>query len=520
MKVYSSSPSNIVVELNRQRKEFKKPELNHLAENLKLVGQLQPGVCRKDQEKIVLVAGERRLRACEIAGIEFCYTLYEEMDNHTAKLAELCENLERENLTWQEECFAVMELHQLMEEKHGIAGPGRDTGHSQTDTGKMIAKSQAYVQESIELSLWAKELSEVKTCPNKTEARKLIKRLKEQVQLKDALDTAIEKSQVVQEQQAPVTNGVKTKISLRPYSETATPPTAEEVEGKKLMHYMNNCRQGDMREELKTLNKLFDVVLFDPPWGVDFDKVSLNNNASHMYKDSKDAFINSLKPDLQSLYNVMSPNSHLYMFFGIVHHQLVYDTLEEVGFTVNRQPIIWKKRGAHRTRQPNVWPGRCYEPIAFARKGSKNLVLKGEPDVIETSMPTPSIKSNHPSAKHPDIYRELLKRSCMPGDKVLDPMAGSGMMAVAAESLITSHVLDWTIIEQDENFYNLCLFNLMRGYHAIISNTELIDSDAIENRWEGISFKELEIGSDEWKEYWKDHPEEQDEMLKFKKERN
>ena len=255
----------------------------------------------------------------------------------------------------------------------------------------------------------------------------------------------------------------------------------------------------------------------------------------------------------------MAENSHLYMFFGIVNYEFVYTSLEAAGFTTNRMPIIWYKQGAHRTRTPDVWPGRSYEPIAYARKGSKILIRKGAPDVAITPAPTPTMKKSHPSAKHPDVYIDLIKRSCIPGDKILDPMCGSGMLGVAAETLRNTHQLDWKMIEEKETFADLALTNVVMGYHHIVnvditvpeepllpyyicygcyhsgmSTTLLIDKKSGKQRLcpkcqsgvflksESLSedFKTLEPGSDEWKAYWELYPEKQNDMLIWKKEKN
>jgi hypothetical protein len=175
-------------------------------------------------------------------------------------------------------------------------------------------------------------------------------------------------------------------------------------------------------------------------------------------------------------------------------------------------PLIWYKQGAHRTRNPNIWPGRSYEPIAYARKGNKKLIRKGAPDVIITPAPWHTLKKSQPSAKHPDIYLELLKRSAFPGNNILDPMSGSGMVAVAAETMRLTHQLKWTMIEEKENFVNLSLFNLVTGYSQLIAKSSS-PSERIED-----DFHYLLPASEEWVMYWKAHPEEQEEMLAWRKE--
>jgi len=318
-------------------------------------------------------------------------------------------------------------------------------------------------------------------------------------------------------------------------------------------------------------DEYWDIVIFDPPWRVGLDSVRKKGGGTDDFEDQimeVKEFAVELGDWLSLLYKKMAKDSHLYLFFGIGNETKdteeedllllgpVYSTLRKVGFTVNGIPIIWYKQGAHVTRNPDIWPGRSYEPIAFARKGNKRIARPGSPDVIITPAPSPLMKQSHPSAKHPSIMVELLERSALPGDKVLDPMCGSGMTGVACEVLSPKCKLDWLMIEEKENFRLLSLANVIRGYSRIVNvqrtevertsmfficrecgetdsedklsrtidNTEFCpkcQSGDIHFSSSPVvgSFKELEIGSDEWKLYWKTHPKDQEEMLNWRKEK-
>jgi len=285
-----------------------------------------------------------------------------------------------------------------------------------------------------------------------------------------------------------------------------------------------------MEDKIKDYpDEYFDVVFFDPPWRVGIDSVRKKGGTTDEFEDTKMAtkdFKLELAAWLNLLYRKMANSSHLYLFFGITNHEAVYITLHETGFVSNKIPLIWYKQGAHVVRTPDVWPGRSYEPIAFARKGSKNLVRKGAPDVITTPAPTPSMKKNHPTAKHPLIYLELLQRSCLPGDKILDPMCGSGMMGVAAEALSPSHKLKWEMIEVNSDFRRLSILNVVDGFSSITQRKEPPEPletpyvDRLDRLVKEEDFKSFEIGSEEWKHYWNNYPEKQEEMLSWRKEKN
>jgi len=444
--VYETDGTDIFVS-DRQRKEFDDKALGELKESIRELGQIQPGLCWTNREgQKQLVVGERRLRACKSLKTPFHYQMISsETDSYKIALIELSENLFRKDLTWREEADAKAKLHRIFQELYGETRPGARGGHSIADTASYLGKAKGSTAEDIRLSEWASEIPEVASAKNRAEALKTVKRLKESAGRQIALDTARKK--VVS---APGNSEV-VQVS------TDDICTMEEFEAR-LTYFDCRCLGGTFPETCP--EGPFDLVFFDPPWGVELDKVSEASGSKVDYADSKEVFHAMFSEWVKKLYSVMSEDSHLYVFFGIVHHEFVYAILEDAGFETNRMPLVWYKKGTHRTRNPKRWPGRSYEPIAFAHKGHKPLYKQGAEDVITTKPPTPKMKASHKSAKHPEIYRELLERSAKPGDKVLDPMAGSGMCAVACEHLKETLALEWTLVEELQEFRELSVFNL------------------------------------------------------------
>ena len=503
--VYELPVEEIHIPSDRIRKKFDMKKIRNLAMSFQKIGQKQPAVCRRDGEKIVLIAGERRWRACELIGqpLQFIIDEIDPDAEYEIKKIELEENLCRENLTWLEEVEALRQLHELEQEKFGTAKVGVRGGHGIKDTAEEVQESVGKVTEDLKLAIFAEHSEEVRNAKSKSEAKKIIKRLEEKVDRFDKFEKASAKES--EESEGEGDEGGASEENQMVYF------------GKKIL-------QGKMEDLLPSYeDEYFDVVCFDPPWRVGLDTVRKKGGGTDDFQDDKlesGDFESELETWLSAIYQKMASDSHLYLFFGIVNHTSVYKILEKCGFTTNNIPIIWHKQGNHVTRNPDVWPGRSYEPIAFARKGSKALVRKGASDVILTPAPTPSMKKNHPSAKHPMIYLELLQRSCSPGDKVLDPMCGSGMMGVAAEALEPSLKLDWTMFEKEGDFRRLSIVNVVEGFGSITSRKEP-DPEAeppqefTEKMEEKTSrgFEVLEPGTAEWKFYWQNHPEEQDAML-------
>jgi ParB family transcriptional regulator, chromosome partitioning protein len=94
------------------RQTFDEEALESLAASIREVGLLQPVVVRHDEAGYVLIAGERRCRAAELAGLkEIPALIRTEGTDAAASLAEaLIENVQREDLSPLEEAGAYQQL--------------------------------------------------------------------------------------------------------------------------------------------------------------------------------------------------------------------------------------------------------------------------------------------------------------------------------------------------------------------------------------------------------------------------
>jgi len=113
-------------------------ELRELAVSIHEVGLIQPIVVRKLKNGYELVAGERRLRACQLLGLtEIPAILMELDDKHTAALS-LIENLQRKNLNYFEEAKAYARLV-------------NEFGLTQEEVAKKVGKSQSGIANKLRL---------------------------------------------------------------------------------------------------------------------------------------------------------------------------------------------------------------------------------------------------------------------------------------------------------------------------------------------------------------------------------
>lgn len=103
------------------RRHFDQKALEELAESIKSYGVLQPISVRRQTASIYeLVAGERRLRASKLAGLETVPVIVTDFDESDSALVALLENLQREDLSYMEEAQGYAHLinqHRLTQEE-------------------------------------------------------------------------------------------------------------------------------------------------------------------------------------------------------------------------------------------------------------------------------------------------------------------------------------------------------------------------------------------------------------------
>lgn len=120
------------------RKSFDQEALDELATSIKNYGVFQPIIVKKSIKGYDLIAGERRLRASKLAGLETIPAIVKDFSDDEMREIALLENLQRENLTSIELAWAYK----------GII----DSLHiRQEDLAAKIGKSRSHVTNTLGL---------------------------------------------------------------------------------------------------------------------------------------------------------------------------------------------------------------------------------------------------------------------------------------------------------------------------------------------------------------------------------
>lgn len=95
---------------HQPRRQFNQATLSELAASIKTTGLIQPVIVRPEGDEYELIAGERRWRAAQLAGLDEIPALIREVDSFTQAQMALVENIQREDLNPLDRASAYQSL--------------------------------------------------------------------------------------------------------------------------------------------------------------------------------------------------------------------------------------------------------------------------------------------------------------------------------------------------------------------------------------------------------------------------
>jgi hypothetical protein len=418
---------------DRMRKKFSQASIEALAADILDKGLLHAPVVRADGR--TLVAGERRFRAIKhiyLDGKTFLYhgepvprdhipvVPLSDLDAYRIREAELTENIIRQDLSWQEYSVALAELHAMRQEqnpKHNFTDTAEEVfvtpeqkAEPDYERGKYIGDGRTVVRQATILAPHLDD-PDISSAPTRQEALKRLAK-KHESELLGLAGAAMDKENK--------TGMVTEKCHLGRFEDIlpsgAIPP--------------------------------FSVLIADPPYGIEADTTFGDaSNHRHTYCDS---WANAEKTYI-ALANLGFEHSldkaHAYIFHDYTKSREVFEIFHAAGWWVWATPFIWAKGALCLYPYPDHGPRRGYEMILYAIKGGKPTTGLYS-DVIHV----PNLRDRvYAPQKPPDLYVNLLNRSCVPGDVVLDPTCGVGTIFAAARQL----KLRAFGIELNEDIYNI-----------------------------------------------------------------
>jgi site-specific DNA-methyltransferase (adenine-specific) len=419
---YSIIPlAHLKLQPTRQRKEIPNEHIVELAKSIKENGLLHAPIVSPD---FTLITGDCRRRALELLteqGAPYYYNGQEVLPAYvpiiithlTAEVdlfrIELEENLRRKNLSHVDQAVAIADLHRMNQKLHGPGVTLKDTGMELAGIqGKQFTSSDATkVADALIISQFANDPA-VRAARTAGQAARIAKKKIEQEFLAsvgaEASDTSRSRHEVL----------TGSAFDLLP---TLTPGS-------------------------------FDVILTDPPYGVDAHKFggAAFMGEAHKYKDTVETAFAAYQLVAETGYFLCAEEAHAFVFCDLAHFDSIKLLFEIAGWNVWKTPLVWFKGTTAHAPRPEHGPKRTYEVILFASKGDKKVMKLGL-DVLDVPAVHHSAKL-HPAEKPVKLLEELLSWSIVPGSRVLDPFAGSGPTLEASDGL----GCDATLIELDPKY--------------------------------------------------------------------
>jgi DNA modification methylase len=393
-------------------------EVGNIAESLKEQGQLHPIAVHQMNGCYTLITGRKRLVAAKrLEWTDIEVNVHENLSLHQQEEIAIHENLKRYNLPWYEIAEMTLKLHDLKQSIHGKppeqGGGHQKVGWSVRDTTALLDQALGKTSQDLNLARAVRQDPSLSKVKDRRTALRLV-----QITVKRMDD---------EEMAGASDYGMKMNQLFCSDSAVA------------LKHFPDNT---------------FHVCITDPPWLRFFD--------SSLRLDERTL------PVFRELFRVMRYDSFLYVFAGMddyhyyagrtepdVEHpsevRRISGELEKIGFRVAKTPLFWRKLKSLSRRGVTAWEhGRDFEFILLAVKG--NPVLKGSTQ--DTSFfdvdAVPPVKLIHPNEKPVALIKKLLEECSHEGNAVIDPFAGSFVVADAAKQMKRPFIA----IDRDQESYS------------------------------------------------------------------
>lgn len=204
---------------------------------------------------------------------------------------------------------------------------------------------------------------------------------------------------------------------------------ADREQAARRLPSVENLYQGNCLEILPTLpQESIRLLLTDPPYGMDYQ----SNRRVASPKADKIAgdgdllgALDLLRDMLTAAEPLLMPDCHLLIFTGWRYEPQFRDVIEQAGFEIAGS-VVWVKEN-HSSGDLGAFAPR-HERIIHARRG-KAKVFPRHDDVFTEARGS---ETEHPTEKPVALLRALIECTTEPGERVLDPFAGSGSTVVAA----------------------------------------------------------------------------------------
>jgi ParB/RepB/Spo0J family partition protein len=427
-------------------------DIDDLVQSIRAFGLINPLTVRQDGPFVVLIAGERRLKAVlalekPLVDVRF----FDELAPQEAEIIELEENVRRKDLSWRDQVKAVGRIHDLYK--------AQDASWKIEQTADAIGLGQGQVRKILHV-FGALDSGRIDQCENIEQAYNTLHRFAER-KAESIVGDIIAKSTIAfippppppSKASAVTQGGTGETIVVTEINETASISTEAYANLQTKVPDPVLCT--NFLEWIKTYSgPKFTLIHCDFPYGNykggDSQGALSALETDEFYDNKAEVYWNLLDGLVASLDNIMSYSAHMLFWFDMSFYIETVAKLRKTGLFVHDHPLIWFKTGGPGGRgvvpgTAVTYPRRTYDTALLCVRGNRPLAKPGQ-----NGYPAPTVGNKiHPSQKSEPMLRVFLSMLVDETTTMLDPTCGSGTSLRAAEDLGAKYVLG---LELDPNY--------------------------------------------------------------------
>jgi len=401
---------NDIVISSRKRK-LNKDKVSELAESMKLIGQLEPITITKDN---VLLAGWHRLEAAKLLGWDEIKAECFDGNEIECELAEIDENLMRNDLTVLEQGEHLARRQELI---------GRNVGRYPNSATVAELKTTPEIAKEIGIS--------ERSAYNRIKAaRNIVPEVKDAIrntEIADSTTQLLQLARLAPEEQIEVINYLDEEKPLSKAIQERKKQKIEQVQKERrdtkeiaqAILYHENCMNFLNRFEDKSI----DLLITDPPYSTDIKDLpefldTWLYRALHKVKDTGRAFI---------CIGAYPVEIYTYLQY-LLKTEWIVDN-----------PLIWTYRNTL-GQTPRMKYNLNYQLILHLYKDTSNpldnRITNEMFSVQDINAPDGRLGDRFYKWQKPDLLAErLINHTTKEGDKIIDPFAGCGTFILKASEL-------------------------------------------------------------------------------------
>jgi len=331
---------------------------------------------------------------------------------------EIAENLDRDNLDWRDEMRLLTRAYRLSEAEANAEGK-----HIlMRDFGAMLGVGYAELQAAVAIHDDVVVNPErYKDCQGIRAAYTTLLKINAEEMNKLAAAKSIQRSPLMDRTDEPV-------VEVRAQDE---PERVAPIHLPLSQAFFNQ----DAIEFMKGLPaEKFDHIITDPDYGVSKERLaaSVSGASAGVAHETIQHSLASMAAFIVESFRLIKPQGFLVFWYDLDHHEKLQQMASNIGFAVQRWPLIWHKTDyrsnaapAHNFCKNIEYAMVCRKPNAVLTKVQMSSVYQCPSGEIVREL-------GHPFAKPYELWTWIYTAVAIKGQSVFDPFFGCASSSIAA----------------------------------------------------------------------------------------